>query len=248
MISTIILTYNEEEVLEDAIKSLQGFTDEVIIIDSNSTDGTIKIAKKFGARIIERELENFSEQRNLGAKNARGDWIFYLDSDERLTEDFKKDALQKIKAYDPAGTIGGFYIKRRTYYFGKDWHLTDKVQRLFYKNKFNKWYGVVHETPKIEGRFETIQSPILHFTHRTLSQMLEKTNKWSEYEAELRYKAHHPKMTWWRFPRVMISEFFKSYFKNNGYRNKTTGLVESIYQSFSIFVTYAKLWELQNKK
>ena len=78
--------------------------------------------------------------------------------------------------------------------------------------------------------------------------MIAKTNEWSEYEAELRFRAGHPKTTWWRFPRVMISAFFGSYFPGGGYRNGTAGLVEAIYQSYSMFLTYGKLWELQNGK
>lgn len=248
MISAIIITYNEEEVLEDALKSLSGFADEIVIIDSKSTDNTQSIAKKYKARIIEHELESFAEQRNLGAKHAKGDFIFYLDADERVTGEFKKEVFATIAAYNPLSDIAGYFISRKTFYFGRDWGLTDSVQRVFYKKKFKEWYGVVHETPVVNGQFEHIVSPINHFTHRNLQQMIVKTNKWSNYEAELRLKAHHPRMSWWRFPRVMVTEFFKSYFSQKGYKNGTYGLVESIYQSYSAFITYAKLWELQNKK
>ncbi len=248
MISAIIITYNEEEVLEDSLKSLSGFADEIIIIDSKSTDKTQPIAKKYKARVFEHELSSFAEQRNLGAKYAKGDFIFYLDADERLTEEFKKEALGTISAYNPLSHIAGYFIKRKTFYFGKDWGLTDSVQRLFYKKKLKEWYGIVHESPTVDGQFERINAPINHFTHRNMQQMIIKTNKWSKYEAELRIKAHHPRMTWWRFPRVMITEFLKSYVTQKGYKNGTYGLIESIYQSYSAFITYAKLWELQNRK
>lgn len=248
MISTIIITYNEEEVLEDALKSLNGFADEIILVDSKSTDDTIKIAKKYKAKVVEHMLTSFSEQRNIGLEEAKGDWVFYLDADERLTPEFKKEALDLISSFNPEGDLAGFYIKRRTFYFDRDWHFTDRVQRLFLKDKLKEWYGVVHETPRVEGSLEIINSPILHFTHRNLEQMLDKTNRWSDYEAELRLKAHHPQMSWWRFPRVMIPEFFRAYVAQGGYKNGTEGLIESIYQAFSMFITYAKLWELQNKR
>lgn len=247
MISAIIITYNEEEVLEDALKSITHFADEIIIIDSKSTDKTIQIGKKYHAKIVEHLLTSFSEQRNIGAEESYGDWLFYLDADERLTPEFCDEAKGAISSFNPDDDIAGFYIKRKTFYFNKDWGFTDQVQRLFYKKKFKEWYGIVHETPKADGEFGLIKSPILHLTHRNLEQMLTKTNKWSEYEAELRFKANHPGMSWWRFPRVMISEFGRSYFKDKGYKNGTEGLIESMYQSFSMFITYAKLWELQNK-
>ena len=78
--------------------------------------------------------------------------------------------------------------------------------------------------------------------------MLAKTIKWSDTEAQLRYKNNHPRMTWWRFPRVILQAFYQSYIVQQGYKVGTVGVVESLYQSFSMFVTYAKLWELQQKK
>ncbi|MFI5265591.1 MAG: glycosyltransferase family 2 protein [Candidatus Levyibacteriota bacterium] len=248
MISVIILSYNEEEVIEDCLKSVHDFADEIILVDSMSTDDTVKIAKKHKARVVENILTSFSEQRNLGLEEAKGDWIYYLDADERLTPDFIKEAKEIISAYDSSSRIAGYYVNRKTFYLNRDWHFTDKVQRLFYKSKLKEWYGAVHETPKVEGTYGVIESPILHFTHRNLEQMLEKTNKWSDYEAELRFKVDHPHMSWWRFPRVMIPEFFVAYIKQGGYKNGTEGLIESIYQAFSMFIAYAKLWELQNKK
>lgn len=248
MISVIIITYNEEEVLEDALKSLKDFADEIILVDSRSTDDTVKIASKYKAKIIEHVLTSFSGQRNIGLEEAKGDWVFYLDADERLTSEFKKEALDLISSYDLSSDLAGFFVKRKTYYFDRDWHFTDRVQRLFFKKKLKEWYGIVHETPRVDGRLEVINSPILHFTHRNLEQMLDKTNRWSDYEAELRFKAHHPHMSWWRFPRVMVPEFFRAYISQGGYKNGTEGVIESIYQAFSMFITYAKLWELQNKK
>lgn len=247
MISTVIITYNEEEVLERCLKSLDGFSDEIIVVDSNSSDRTLEIARKYKAKIVEQKLTSFAEQRNLGFKHAKGDFLFYLDADEEITSEFKKEVLGLVSEYNPESNIAGYFINRKTYYFGKDWGLTDQVQRLFYAKKLKEWYGVVHETPKVDGRFDQISSPINHFTHRNLEQMLEKTNRWSVYEAKLRFDAHHPKMSWWRFPRVMIPEFFKSYIGQKGYKNGTAGFIEAMYQSFSIFITYAKLWELQNK-
>lgn len=247
MITAVIITANEEEVLEDCLKSLSGFADEIIVVDSESTDKTVSIAKKYNARIFSEKFKSFSHQRDLGLKHAKYDFIYYIDADERLTPEFKKEALSLVNAYNPLSNTAGYYVFRKTFYLNKDWGLFDKVQRLFYREKLSGWHGVVHETPIVAGEFEVISSPILHFTHRNLEQMLEKTNKWSIYEAELRYTSQHPVITWWRFPRVMIPAFFKSYIGQKGYKNGTAGIIESIFQAFSIFVTYAKLWELQNK-
>ena len=78
--------------------------------------------------------------------------------------------------------------------------------------------------------------------------MVNKTIEWSKTEAQLRLSINHPKMTWWRFPRVMITAFLNSYIRQGGYKVGMVGLIESVYQSFSMFITYARLWELQNEK
>jgi glycosyltransferase involved in cell wall biosynthesis len=248
MISVIIISYNEEDVLEDALKSVYGFADEIILVDSGSRDKTLNIAKQYHARVVFHNFKDFSDQRNFGFEQSKGDWVFYLDSDERITDVFRKEVLQVIATYDKLQGKAGYYIKRKTFYFGKDWGFTDSVQRLFYRKKFIKWFGDVHETPKVKGDFGMLHAPILHKTHRNLSQMVEKTNKWSEYEAHLRLDSNHPYISWWRFPRVMVPVFFKAYIGNRGYKNGTLGLIESIYQAFSIFITYAKLWEQQVRK
>lgn len=245
MISVLIIARNEEDVIEDAIKSVKDLADEVVVIDGGSTDKTTEIAEKLGARIVKNKFKNFSDQRNLAASVAKGDVLFYLDSDERATAHFINELKQRL-AVEPE--IAGYFVGRKTFYYGKDWDFEDRVQRVFHKNKLKEWYGVVHETPKVDGKMENIFEPILHYTHRNLEQMVVKTNEWSEYEAELRLKAEHPKMTAWRFYRVIITAFFGSYFQSGGWKNGTAGIVEATYQAYSMFITYAKLWELQSKK
>lgn len=247
-LSIIILARNEEDVIADCIESLKDFGDEILVIDAGSTDRTPQIAEHLGAKVITHEFQNFSAQRNFAFEKAHGNWVLYIDADEQVTSDFKKEVATIVENHDQNGPVGGYFVNRKTYYFGKDWGLKDKVQRLFNRKNFIEWYGTVHETPKIKGEFGETKSYILHFTHRNLSQMVAKTNEWSEYEAELRFKAHHPKMTPLRFIRVMMTGFLDSYIKNKGYKNGTAGFVEAVFQAFSMFITYAKLWEMQINK
>lgn len=247
MISVLIISKNDEDVIGDAIKSVKELASEIIVVD-DSTDKTPEIAEKLGARVFKNTFRDFSDQRNLAATLAHNQWIFYLDCDERATSDFIKEVKEKVSIPVNSPDISGFIVRRKTFFLGKDWNFEDKVERIFLKSKLKGWHGIVHETPEVEGRLLEIKSPILHFTHRDLTRMVDKTNEWSDYEASLRIKANHPKMSMWRFPRVMITGFLKSYFKEGGYKNGTAGLVESIYQSFSMFITYAKLWEKQQEK
>ncbi len=246
-LTVIIISKNDEEVLPEAIASAKGFG-EIVVIDASNTDDTQQLCMKLKVKCVRHTFKDFADQRNFGMYHAFNEWVLFLDSDERLTDPFKKEVLSVIKQYNPDSEIAGHFIHRKTFFYGKDWNFSDRVQRLFYRKKFIEWEGVVHETPKVNGKLGQIEAPVLHFTHRHLSQMVKKTNEWSLYEAKLRITAQHPRLAPWRFLRVMGSEFINSYVKNKGYKNGTHGLIEGIYQSFSIFITYAKLWELQQQK
>jgi glycosyltransferase involved in cell wall biosynthesis len=243
-ISAIIITKNEENLIADCIDSI-GFCDEIILVDNNSIDRTADLAKKLGAKVVEANTSDFSDLRNIGLKHSSGKWTFYIDADERASEELRKSILEVTKN---EVKYSAFKIPRKNYYLGKtEWPKIEKMERLFLKDKLKSWKGELHETPIFEGEAGELGGYLFHFTHRNLTQMLEKTIKWSDTEARLRLRANHPKMTWWRFPRVMVTSFFDSYIKQKGYKAGTAGLIESIYQAYSSFVTYAKLWELQNK-
>lgn len=230
--------------IEDAIKSLS-FCDEIIVIDSGSTDGTKEYALSEGAKVYEISSNDFSELRNLGLEKAESDWVLYIDADERVDKELEESIKKAISA---ESDNAAYFVKRKNYYFGKNqWPKIEKLERLFKKEKLKGWKGKLHESPVIEGKVGVLNGNLLHFTHRDLESMLNKTIEWSSQEALLRYNANHPRMSWWRFPRVMMTAFFNSYVKQQGFKAGTVGIIESIYQSFSMFITYAKLWELQNK-
>lgn len=245
-VSAIILTKNAEELIADCIDSVS-FCDEIIIIDDNSTDRTPDLAKHMGAHVFVDESKSFAEKRNFGLKKAKGRWVLYIDSDERVSPELKSNIEKIVK--QERSSVSAYRIKRKNFYFGNhEWPYIETLERLFKKTKLQEWYGDLHETAKVDGSVEEIDDGfILHYTHRDLTSMVDKTNKWSEMEANLRLQANHPKMSGWRFFRVMTTGFYDSYIKQEGWRAGTAGLVESLFQSFSMFITYAKLWEKQNK-
>lgn len=241
----IVIAKNEEKMIGDCLRSLY-FCDEILVIDNESTDKTTEISKKNGAVIIKVKSDDFSRIRNEGLKNAKNDWVLYVDADERVSTELTKEIKDII---ENPGEYIAFKIKRKNFYYdGKEWPQIEKLERLFKKDRLEGWYGRIHESPKVEGKVGELDGFLFHYTHRDLSQMLSKTIEWSDIEAELRFKSNHPKMSWWRFPRVMMSAFLNSYLRQKGYKAGTAGIVEGIYQAFSVFITYAKLWERQNKK
>lgn len=245
-LTAIIIAKNEEEMIAECLESVR-FADLMIVLDNGSTDKTPEIAKKKGAKVYSIDLKDFSALREYGLKKAPAGYILYLDADERVTDGLQ-DEIQKILFVDKP-TFAAYRIPRKNFYLGNNpWPTTEKLERLFVRRFLKGWKGKLHETAVVAGEIGELEHPILHYTHRDLASMVAKTNTWSETEAKLRLDASHPAMAWWRFPRVMLSAFVDSYIKQEGWKAGTVGLIESIYQGFSMFITYAKLWELQQKE
>jgi len=245
-ISAIVIVKNGQEQIADCLDSLS-FCDEIIVVDGASQDKTVEIAEKKKAKVFEHEMQDFSESRNFGLEKAEGKWVLYVDVDERITSELATNIKRKIVTDINSG-ISAYKILRKNYYLGENpWPYIEKLERLFKKDKLKGWQGKLHESPIIEGEVGELEGFLLHYTHRDLTSMVKKTLEWSKIEAELRFQ-NHPKMAWWRFPRVMITAFLNSYIKQGGYKVGTVGLIESVYQSFSMFITYARLWEMQKKR
>jgi len=247
--SVIIIARNEAERIAACIEHVQ-FAGEIIVVDNGSTDATAKIAKEMKATVIEKKGMNFSELRDAGAAKATGEWLLYIDADELVTLDLQKEILEKTRppARQVNGTPAAYFIARTNYYLGHLWPTKDKMVRLIKKSALVSWQGSLHEHANINGSIDMLRAPLEHRTHRTLAEMVEKTNEWSEIEADLRLSAGHPAVVGWRFLRVMLTAFNDSFWLKQGWRAGTVGWVESIYQAFSMFITYAKLWEKQQRE
>lgn len=245
-ISAIIIAKNAEFLLADCLDSLD-FCDEKVVVDGGSDDNTVALAKRMGAKVVKGSEVNFAEQRNIGMKEAKFDWLLYVDTDERITGELAKEI--KLVISEPLGEVGAYTLTRQNFYFGNHaWPKQEHLERLFHKNMLIEWYGQVHESPRVKGKVGSLSSLLLHYTHRDIASMVAKTLVWSEIEAKLRFDAHHPPMVWWRFLRVIVTGFWDSYITQEGWKVGTVGLIESIYQSFSMFITYSRLWEMQQKK
>lgn len=237
-ISAVIIAKNESARIGTCLASL-AFADEVIVVDNGSTDATREIAKKLGATVTSSRERDFARLRNIGKDNAHGEWILYVDADEVVSEELAKEI--RSASYPPVA----YAIRRKNVYLGHLWPFEEKILRLFHRSALKEWYGALHESPRVEGETGELHGSLLHDTHRTLEEMVTKTNEWSAIEATLRLRSGHPPVVWWRFLRVMFTAFFDSFVRQSGWRAGTVGWLESIYQSFSMFITYAKLWEMQ---
>ncbi len=248
MISAIILTLNEESRIKACLESIK-WVDEIIIVDSGSKDNTLEIAKKYTDKIIKStENEDFAQRRNLGAKEAKGNWLLYLDADERILEALKEE----INEITQSNTNSAFAISRKNVVFGKEVNYgpfwPDWVIRLLRKEDFESWVGKVHESPKFKGSLGYTKNSLLHLTHRSLDHIVLKSLEWSNIDAKLRLEADHPKMSGWRFLRIFITEIFNQGIKRKGFFSGEIGIMDSLLQTFSMYMTYVRLWEMQQKK
>ncbi len=243
-LSTIILARDVEKEIIPAIKSSQ-FAGEVIVVDTGSTDGTLDICRKMGVRIVHTTGDSFAKWRNDGAKAAKGEWLLYLDSDERIPFKLAKEVLSTIADTD----FAAFTISRYEIFLGK--HLNHwgdpRVLRLMKKSALRRWEGKLHEQPKINGTIGDLREQMVHLSHKNIDEKLPNTLVWSKLEAKMLLDAGHPPMAGWRFIRIMLTEFWSRCIKQGLWRDGTEGWIEIIYQMFSKFVTYERLWEMQRK-
>src|SRR5437667_93021 len=183
-ISAVILTKNAEDLIADCIDSLK-FCDEIIVVDDSSTDRTVDVAKHLGAKVYADTSVGFAEKRNFGLSKVKSKWMLYVDSDERVSPELAESIKYKVSRIKDE--CSAYKILRKNFYFGNhEWPQIEKLERLFEKSSLKGWYGPVHETPKIEGKTGELKGLLLHYTHRDLTSMVNKTIEWSKIEAELR--------------------------------------------------------------
>lgn len=247
MLSVVIIVKNEEERIKVCLESVK-WADEIIVCDNGSTDNTKEIAKKYTDKILSCNDLDFSSIRNKGMEKTIGEWVLYVDADERVLESLKEEILELVSD----GQYSAVAISRKNIIFGqnvsygpynKDW-----VIRLLKKSSFENWIGKVHEYPKFRGKLGYTKNSLLHLTHRDIDQIVLKSLEWSKIDAKLRLEAKHPKMSGLRFLRILFSEMFNQGIKRRGFFNGTIGVMDSILQVFSMFITYVRLWQLQQPK
>lgn len=248
-LTAIVIAKDEEKMLPGCLETLD-WVDEILVVDNGSIDNTAKIAKKYKAKIIDlkrKEKPNFSEARNRGLKEAKTDWVFYIDADERVSRELRAEILEVLEN----ANTNVYAIPRKNFIFGREFKYTgqspDYVKRLFRRTKLKKWEGLLHEEPVFEGNLGHLKSKLVHEKHESLSEMVEKTNRWSEIEAKLMYDAGHPPMNVMRFVSAMAREAWLRMIRQRAFLDGPEGIIYAIYQVFSRFTSYAKLWEMQIK-
>lgn len=234
-LTVIIPTYNEEAYLGDALFSV-AFADEIIVVDSFSTDKTPLIAKAGATKLLNRQFDNFSNQKNYALQYATHEWVLFLDADERVTHSLEAEILATIKNPKHAGykiNFPHFYMNRFLY------HHSDNVLRLV-KREGAHFTGTVHEKLHCVGSIGKLINKMLHFTYKGLDNYITKKESYAWFQAENLF-AKNKRTTWIHLFFKPWYRFFSTIVLKGGYRDGIPGLAVATVDAYGVFQRYAKL-------
>jgi len=250
-LSVVIITLNEEANIRRTLESVR-WADEIIIVDSGSTDRTIEIARSYGAKVFIEEWKGFAKQKNSALQNAGGSWVLSLDADEEVEAALAAE-IQKVLSADPAAA--GFWVARKNYFLGR-WmrhggFYPDPKLRLFRRGAGSFEERLVHEDVHLEGQAPTanLKGHLLHYAYPTLEGYIDHMDRYSSLGAQMMQgKTHRTRFSLldiWVRPQLT---FFYNYVLRLGFLDGREGLL--LHSNHSVYVhwKYAKAWQLTRGK
>lgn len=234
-LTAIIPTYNEIDYIEDALKSI-AFVDEIIIIDSFSTDGTKEKAVELGCKVLDRKFDNFSNQKNNAITFATGDWILFLDADERVSQKLQieiQEAITSSKYSAYKLKFPHFYMNRFLY------HSENRVLRLV-KNNGVYFEGAVHEKLKTTGKIGILDNFVIHYTYKGLLHYLKKKDSYAWFQAKMALEKNK-KTNLFLLIFKPFYRFFHSYILKRGFLDGVPGLAVAAIDAYGVFSRYTKM-------
>lgn len=247
-LSVVIITFNEENNLARTLESVK-WADEIIIVDSGSTDRTLEIATVYKAKVSVEPWKGFAAQKNSAIEKATSDWILSVDADEVVTSDLRDAILRVIAA--PTNNLNGYWMPRMNYIFGR-WmrhggYWPDRKLRLFRRGKGRLEVRPVHETIQVDGQLGFLPEPLFHEAYPTLTGYIEHMNRYSSLGAEITVGKGQGKFSFINIVLRPIFTFIYNYFFRFGLLDGREGLLLHLYHSAYVSWKYAKAWELSRK-
>jgi (heptosyl)LPS beta-1,4-glucosyltransferase len=242
-LTIVILTKNEEHNIADCIESVR-WADKVVVFDSFSQDRTVEIAQALGASIIQHPFRNYAEQRNAALEAAKSQWVFFVDADERATPELAAEVRQAIEDE----TKVGWWVPRHNYIFGRltrhaGWFPDYQLRLLKRGHARYDPMRKVHEVVILDGQEGHLKNVLIHYNYDTLSQFLERQNRYTDYEARILY-AQSVRPKWRNFVLQPLREFKRRYVSLQGWKDGFHGLLLSGLMAYYHFVMYVRLWRL----
>ena len=245
-VSVTIIALNEAEHIGAAIDSA-GWADEILLVDSGSTDATLDIARGRGVTVLCRPWSGYVDQKNFAADRAAHDWIFSLDADERIPPPLAAE-VRTVVATEPA--LRGYRVPRVTYHLGRWIRTTDfypDYQTRLYDRRSARWRGkYVHESVAVEGPIGRLRHELEHYSFRDLRDQLDRINHYTTLAA---HQMHETGRRATPFDLVVHppAAFLRNYLLRRGVLDGAAGFTISAMNAFSVYLKFAKLWELQQK-
>ncbi|MFP4465701.1 MAG: lipopolysaccharide heptosyltransferase II [Candidatus Goldiibacteriota bacterium] len=242
-LTAAVVTYNESGNIEKCLKSA-AFADEIVVVDSYSTDDTVKKVRKYTEKIYRKKFTGFSDIKNEAIKRSSGEWILSIDADEEISGELKRKILETI---NDKGPVCGYLIKRETFFLGKKIKYSgwgkDYQMRLFKRTKAS-FSGRVHEKVNIKGETGRIHEPFFHYSYPDSYSYFKKMNRYTTIQAEEKRKG-------FLLPRMLAApglKFFRMYFMKLGFLDGARGFILAVYSGFSEFIKFSKMREFKKKK
>lgn len=250
ILTSVVLTRNEEKNIVGCLESIK-WSNEIIVIDDNSEDRTVENAQKFGANVFKHSLDDdFSRQRNFGLSKAKGNWLLFVDADERVSDELKNEIIDLTTQSDRIRQLNAYFIKRTDFMWGKELKHGEtgniKLLRLA-KKGCGKWKGKVHEKWLVRGKVGQLKNPLYHYPHQSMTEFLKKIS----YYTDLRVKElceKKVKAQWWSIILYPKAKFIVNYFIKRGFLDGISGLIHALMMSFHSFLVRGKLWIWKGKE
>lgn len=237
-LSAVVVTYNEENNIKECLTTVQ-FAEEVLVIDSHSSDKTAEIARDFKAKVIMTDLVYPEEKKNLGIKKAEGNWVLVVDADERVTRELRIEIEEAIKKSE----YSGYWIYRKNFFIGREikfcgWN-RDRIIRLFRKEAGRYPDKRVHGNLILDGRSGVMKGRLEHYSYRSIDDYFNKVSRYTKWSAlDLTGK----KTGWHKLVVNPAARFIKMYFFRLGFLDGVTGFALCVMASFSVFTKYLRLY------
>ncbi len=244
-LSVITLALNEEHNIGECLESVR-WADEIIVVDSGSTDKTVEIARRYTQLVLNVEWKGYGATKNHAMEKASGDWILWLDADERVPERLADEIRDIVRTDDPA--TNGYEVARRAFFLGKwikhcGWY-PGRVTRLFRRTASRFTESHVHEQIVVDGAVGRLQNDLLHFTDPNLDHYFSKFNRYTSLAAQDLRAAGRRSSLYDLLVRPAFL-FFKMYILRRGFLDGMQGFILCVASSCYVFTKYAKLWELE---
>ena len=245
-VTLYIITFNDAQNLRAALPTVL-WADEVVVVDSFSTDDTAAICAEFGVRHVNLKFEGFGKLRNDALALLKHDWVVSIDSDERSTPEFAQEVRQKLAAPECAA----YFVPRRNFFLGYPIHYCGmypdyRQPQVFNRRQFRYREDLVHESFECTGRLGHFRHAVLQHPWPTLAVVLSKTDRYTTLMAK-RYFSAGRRAGFCQLALNPLGAFLKKYVKQQGFREGVVGFMVAALHAYYTFLKYAKLWELQQK-